>query len=787
MLKYVLTTVGFMALATSASAQDVTAAGGGEESAADAQTGIGDIVVTASRRSESVQRAALSIQAISSDAIARANIAKPEDLAAIAPGVQIGSAGAYAQAYIRGVGNFATNAFAESSVAFNLDGVYISRSWAIRGSFFDLDRVEVLKGPQGTLYGRNASGGAVNIITAKPKLDELGGFAEFQAGNFNLLQGTAALNVPLGDTLALRASGMVISRDGYLSDDYSDDETQAGRLQLLWKPNSDVSLLVSGQYQHIGGNGEGSTLQPQLPGDKWRGQTDPAVVELITGSLPLGPLLTFPKTDGYLDIDVYSLTAELNWYLGFATLTVLPAYREANQRSLHYNAGFPTQAAENNKQKSVEVRLGNDGDKLKWVLGAFYFDEITKNLPGQSDLLVNQGFSTQDTHNLNLNTRSYAAFGQATFSVTDSFRLTGGLRYTYERKRNDELLFSYGLPDPNTSACAPAAPGYANTFVPTAPFPPQFCRLDTVVNGQTVPGVSINNRQTYNSVTWKAGVEYDLAPQSMAYASVSTGFKSGGVYTAPPPNTFRPEKLTSYEVGVKNRFLDNRLQVNLEAFLWKYKDHQESFIGPTSIPGLFTFVTQNAGKATLYGADLDVVFKPTQADEFSFKIEYNKTKYDEFSFDWLQAVFGPPVTGCGVGPSQNGTDFVTIDCSGKSLIRAPLWSGTVGYNHTFDLGEHGTLNASADLQFASGTDLSIEFVDADRQEAYAIGNFDLTYTSGNGKWVVAAFVHNIWDEAVYNQTFHYPFAAPTAANPDGLFFGTVRPPRTFGAKVRVNF
>jgi iron complex outermembrane receptor protein len=198
MLKVLLSSVGLMALAsTAAAAQDAPAPAPAPAPAE--QAGINDIIVTASRRAENVQRAALSIQALSNETLERANISKPEDLAAIAPGVAIGSAGAYSQAYIRGVGNFATNAFAEGTVAFNLDGVYISRSWAIRGAFYDLERVEVLKGPQGTLYGRNASGGAINIITAKPKLGEMGGFVEGQVGNYDLWQGTAALNLPLGE------------------------------------------------------------------------------------------------------------------------------------------------------------------------------------------------------------------------------------------------------------------------------------------------------------------------------------------------------------------------------------------------------------------------------------------------------------------------------------------------------------------------------------------------------------------------------------------------------------
>jgi iron complex outermembrane recepter protein len=199
-MKYLLYSVSAWALATSAMAQDAprAAPGGAGDS-----IGLSEVIVTAARRAEDVQRAALSIQALSSDALTKGNITNPEDLNSIAPGVSIAATGAVPQVYVRGVGNYSANSYAEAAVAFNLDGVYISRPWASRGMFYDLERVEVLKGPQGTLYGRNASGGAINIITVQPKLGETSGFAELQVGNYNLVQGTAAVNVPLGDTLAL--------------------------------------------------------------------------------------------------------------------------------------------------------------------------------------------------------------------------------------------------------------------------------------------------------------------------------------------------------------------------------------------------------------------------------------------------------------------------------------------------------------------------------------------------------------------------------------------------------
>lgn len=159
------------------------------------------------------------------------------------------------------------------------------------------------------------------------------------------------------------------------------------------------------------------------------------------------------------------------------------------------------------------------------------------------------------------------------------------MRYTHECKSFEDFLLNYGLPNPVTHLCD------AGTSDPGSPYPPQFCRIDVDNTGAS------RSVHTYSAVSWKAGVEFDLADRSMAYANVSTGFKSGGFFSAPPPNSFRPEKLTAFAAGVKNRFLDNRLQVNVEAFYWRYKDHQETSVGPTSIPGFFALLTHNAERA----------------------------------------------------------------------------------------------------------------------------------------------------------------------------------------------
>ena len=735
------------------------------------QTGITEVVVTASRRAENVQRSALSIQAISADELTRKGLARPEDLSSIAAGVSVATGGNYVQTYIRGVGNYSADGYAEGAVAYNIDGVYVSRPWASRGAFFDLDRVEVLKGPQGTLYGRNASGGAINFLTAKPKLGQQTGFVELEAGNYDLMRGAAAVNMPIGDTLALRASGQIIDRDGYLSDGYDDDEEQSARLHLLWEPGSDLSVLLTGSYQHVGGEGAGSVVNPKLPGSQWRGVSDPAVQAIAAAEPGIGGLLTGFKNDGELDISVYSASAEINWNLGPATLTILPAYRDGKFSDRTYNPGFRVEDNVHDKQTSLEVRLGGDTGALKWVAGGYYFNEDQGDIDGRSILLALQGVNAQAI-GFSSNIRSYAAFGQATLSVSDAVRLTGGIRYTDERKEQDGLTKTYTFPNFSGPPC-----NGDFVFDPAPPQVPLFCRLDIPLVGDL----------TYKNVTWKGGFEYDVGPQSMLYANVSTGFKSGGFFAAPPPNTFRPEKLTAYETGIKNRFFDNRLQLNLEGFYWEYKDHQESHLGPTSVPGFFTFITENAGSAKSYGADLEVVAMPTRADQLSLKVQYNKSKYDSFTYSHPTAVFGPPATGCNVGPITNGTQ--AVDCSGFQLVRTPTWTGTAGYDHTFDLGSGATVVAGISTQFASSSYLSIDFLPSTKQSSYATADADLSYTTADEKLTVTAYARNVTNEGVLTNASRYPFvsSANPLADPDGLILAGIRPPRTFGGRVRYNF
>ncbi len=725
-------------------------------------TEVQDIVVTAQRRQESQQKSSVIVDVISSDRLARAGVTQPQALTSIVPGVQIGNVGPTTQVYIRGVGDFGSTAISNPAVAFNVDGIYVGRSQSLVSEFYDIARVEVLKGPQGTLYGRNASGGAINLITAKPDLSAVSGQVSAEIGNFNSQTFEAALNVPVSSTLAFRASGQIVSKGGYTSENFSDDEHQSARLKAYWEPSADVSLLINGSYGHVGGRGAGFVLLNRLPNTgKFLDGTSPEARAYIQAkqffALPPGAVTAPSPANAVQDLSFWNISAEFNWKLGFAELTVLPAYRDARMRNavmptFLFDTGaafgsFPIRP-ETSRQTSLEVRLSNNSDRFKWVAGGYYYneDQFVQNR-------VYAGYIQDVGQVSNLGTRSYAAFGQATLSLTNAIRIIGGARYTSDRR---------SLSNGATYSIAPVL---------------------TLLE-------KYQGSKTFQNVSWKAGVEADLAPDSMFFATASSGFKAGGfnqlvALTAPAgsnmASSFDPEKLTAFEVGVKNRFFDRRLQVNVEGFYWDYKDHQEAHVA-LSGQGVVGLSFENAGNATIYGGSADVVFKPFRSGTFHAAVEFVRSRYDDFSFLQNAAFLFPGSTGCAVLPTSiigPAGPVVQIDCSGNQVTRSPKWSGNAGYSQLFDLPGGDGLEATVDLVFASKRWLAADFLPIERADGYATIDASITYKAIAG-FSVTAFVRNLTDEAVYTGAQQGPYSP-------GVAVSSVGAPRLYGVRAEFRF
>lgn len=728
-----------------------------------ANNGLQEIIVTAQRREENLQKAAIAVSAVAGDTLTKQSITQATDLTRLVPSLQVAPAASFTQIYLRGVGTFGANAFAEQGVAFNLDGVYLSRPAAPAALFYDLERMEVLKGPQGTLYGRNATGGAVNLITAKPRLGEFGGFATAEYGNYNSVKGSGAVNLALGDNAAFRLSGQYAKRDGFYSDGYDDEDTQAVRGQFRFDSRDGFNMNLMVDYGHVGGQGSGGTIMPLLAGKRRLGPSDPAVVAAYLAQPPSAPVPQIrARNDGYQDNNYYGAAITANADLGFAKLTVIPAWRRTDLDFVSYASSFLIDVTEKSDQMSLETRLSNQSDKLKWVVGAYYFTEDTS-----AKQFFDQG-SNGTRINSELQTRSIAAFGEATLSLTDRFRVTGGLRYTKDNKQ--QVTEAHTLPFVG--------------FVP--PAFPRFIPIILDVRTDAVSNVD------FKKTTWKAGIEFDAGPRSLVYASVATGFKSGILYSALGDNASAPERLTAYTVGSKNRFFNNSLQFNVEGFYWDYKDQQVSHLAPVQVAStpfgpVFgpVFKTENAGSAKIYGFEAELLWQPTRNDLLTVNLQYLHTRYDELKYQ-AYSVTGPaPVIGCTVAPTaligaSPDARIYNVDCSGRPLVNAPRWALNAGYDHTFDLAGSGRIIAAVDTRVESSRYLSLDFLALGRQGSYMMSNARLTYETSSGKLAITAFINNLENEVVFSNSLQSPIKA-------GVIYNQLRPPRTYGVRGTVKF
>ncbi|PZU75328.1 MAG: TonB-dependent receptor [Rhizobium sp.] len=693
---------------------------------------IADIVVTANRRSETVQRSSLAIEVIGAEALR--GVSQASDLSAITPGVQIANAGNITQAYIRGVGSFVATGRQENAVAFSIDGVYLQTGTMISPAMFDLERVEVLKGPQGTLYGRNATAGAINLISASPKFDEIGGYVGAEGGNYDLRRFNGALNIPINDTLAVRAAFQKSDRDGYFTDGTNDEDSLVGRLKLLWQPSPAVRIGLTLEAGDMGGRGASTARLPVIDGNPWIGALDPRRLPFITPPLPL----IQPSYDNTL----YSATLQVDIDLPFATLTAIPAYRHEHYDQLTYGPGYRFTEDTKTVQKSLEVRLGNQTPELKWVIGGYVLDvdqALDYEVANAALLQANKIFIPGQA------TKTYAFFGELTYSLSDRLRAIAGLRYSNEKNRGDGTN--------NAAAYRGNSPAY----------------LPGVESGDFPFSASVKA----SALTYRTGLEFDVTQSSMLFATVSRGFKGGGWFPdrAGALDTFKPEKLDAFELGSRNRFLDNRLQLNLEGFYWKYHDQQQAYVGVTSL-GIPALITTNAGSSTIYGANVDLVWRLSDHDTFRGSVEYLHARYDTF----LRNTPAPALAGslCSTRPASSG---FTIDCSGVRLQRAPRFTGSAGYEHIFEINGGAKIVAGADMTFGTGRYLTLDFNPQSFDKGYALFNADLAYFAPQDRWSITTYIQNIGKTA---------FATGGGINVGNLN-ATINAPRTYGVRARYNF
>lgn len=769
-------------------------------------TGLAEIVVTAQRRVENAQRAAVAIDVVSPGELTRAGVVTATTLNATVPALTVQQGGgANTTFFVRGVGNFTNNGYSDPAIAFNLDGVYLGRPTSTTGTFFDLERIEVLKGPQGTLYGRNATGGAINVIPAKPKLGERSVSLSGGFGNYNAIDVEAAANLPIGDNAAFRLAGKIVNRDGYNQDGTSDEVGQAIRAQLLVRPSPGVTVRISGDYSHQGGRGVGGSYvgtENFTPGTPATATSPanytfaPANVDPYSGLLSRSGSAYFaqavipgtfinpaPLVRPYLNNTYWGLTGEVNADLAGGTLTIVPAYRHSKLDNLFNGPSFRGSLnRENDSQFSGEMRFqGPRVGPFDWLIGGYYFDETVK---GQYGINQYQIISFQD---FTSKTKSYATFGRVTAHLGDALRFVAAGRYTHDSKTfngsSDTLVeLCNNAPPPFGTGCfgGPSLPVVQTLAqvpgVPALPGPANAVPYGSAGNILFYIPNQVNAAISKGRVTYRLAAEYDVARASLLYASYETGYRSGGFSNAPGHETFAPEYVEAWTLGSKNRFFNSRVQLNIELFHWRYRNQQVSHYG-LDANNATNYFTENIGTSTIKGVDVEAQVLVTRNTRLSGTVQYLDAKATSYTYNTPRdAASPPPAVGCAVTPTTAGGAAVyAIDCAGKPSYNSPRWSLNGGIEQTIPLGDR-KLVLNGDARYRSNSVVGFEYLAQQNSGSFWTFDASATFGSTDERWSITGYIRNITSQAV-------PLFTQYVAPAGGVLSSVYAPPRTYGVRL----
>ena len=730
-----LSSIPVMALmATSAMAQQTTAAPTQAAATAPAQdeqpTGVEDIVVTAQRRNQNQQDVPISVTTVTAAAAERQGVTGTETLTAAVPALQFsrqtGNGGA---PFIRGVGSSESTAGAEGSVALYVDDVYVGSGAATLFDFNNIQSIEVLKGPQGTLFGRNATGGVVNIHTRlpsqTPSLDAKIGYGSYDAQTASLYATRG-----LSDTVAVNFSAAYRDQnDGFGHNLVNGEDTLLGhsrafRGQLLWTPSTATELLLTAEYSK-------------------RKDDIGMSVGIFPGTVAVGggtyvdPFGTFDTPGDSSLSETKGVSAKLRQDFGDLKFVSITAYRATHMDWRLDGDGSPTGAVNlairNNVDDdafSQEFQLQSpEGERFNWILGAYYYHAESSYSPngltGTTQAAVGgfrNLFSSQDLD-------SYSAFADGTYKLMEDTNLTVGIRYT-----TDEILGKF-----------------------------------TVVNGLGTT-VTPDSKRTFSSPTWRVVLDHKFTPNILGYASYSRGFKSGR-FNLTGAGSVEPEEIDAYEIGVKSDLFDRRLRINASTFYYDYRDLQVS----TVIPGGSQIL--NAASAKIKGADLDFNFVPNSYVNISGGLSLLDTEYVDFPAGPL-LVANPAV--CTPTPATTGTPtggFRTCpaDLSGNHLTRSPEW--TLSLLGTFTLPLDGGAELALNVSYYHNDGFFWEPDNHFAQPSYDLVGAGVTWTSPDQKYDVRVFGKNLLDEYYYN---YVSSGGLRAAFSPAM-------PRNFGIEVGVHF
>lgn len=697
----------------------------------------GDIIVTAQRRDERLRDVPISITALSAEQISRLHVDNVSRVELVTPGFTWGSQGSDSFPAIRGVRTSLVSAQNDPVIGFYIDGIYQSRTQQQSIPIFDVGRIEVQRGPQGTLYGRNTFGGNLSIVTQAPTDKEEAGITA-EIGNYNSARIDGFINLPISDTLQVRVAAVFQRHDGYVHSttagvELNDLDENAQRINVRWTPSSDLEVtLHAGRWRRddagagsYGYKVAGTLINPQTGYQSINGQPYAVNPSVPNGSPNVaGQDIGLPVTGGAWtndwDYQPFEHVAEdyvsgqIAYDLSGVTLrsitgyTHFTAHRSADndQSSKVFEAyGYGSGVQEPNTRSNSftqELQIASNGSTaLQWIAGAYYLhDDVFETY--QQKVTAPGATTGAYRGDAALKTDAFAGYAQGTYAIVpDLLKVIGGVRYSHEKK-------AFGFAD-----YADAAPGTYNFIIPYS---------------------TTSGAPSFDSWTWRGGVQVTPDRNTMVYATASTGFASGGVNDTggdpAVPASYAPQKVTAYEAGIKERLLNGKLDAELAVFWNDFSNLQINVYTPQ----LSYF--GSAGKARSKGAELTLRANPVRGLHIDATVAYLDAKYTSY------------ISGNNFYGLSNGADPVSVDLAGKRIPQSPKWKTTLSATYDIDLGAAGTLSPMGVWLHSSHYYTTDYNTVLDRQDGYDKFDASLRWSDARKKYFIEAFGANLTKEAV---------------------------------------
>lgn len=674
------------------------------------------IIVTARKRAESIQNVPVAVSAFDEKMLERNAIVSIDQVSQYTPNVvfvPLSISPTAVAPYIRGMGNFGQEPTQDPPIAISVDGVFLAHIAGSLLDVFDAAQVEILRGPQGTLQGRNSPGGAINVITRRPG-SEPGARFDASYGNYNDIQLKAAFELPVSDVVSTKFAVMARNSDGHVRNTTLDrrmsgHDSVAGRFGMLLKPVDDLEIYLTADYARD---------KSKQPGLRYVGSLPDSIPVACTLFGLCDPNPRYTSTADYdrdQDFESWGLTANADYETGPVTLSYVGGYRKVHD--IQFNdidaTGMPMFNIEGRdnetKQMSQEVRLSSTsrgpataGD-LDWVVGGFYMDADFTMVQNQRifDGVLTQAFRSQSL-------KSYAVFGHASFHITDSLSISAGGRQSWD----DKVLLTRPVGSPETGEFA----------------------------------------AKFDNLSVEAGAEYQFNPDAMLYARFSQGYRSGGINgqatTLAAVNSYGPEKVNAYEIGLKTQWLDRRLRLNLTAFRADYRALQRNIIILDENNQILSNI-ENSGKARMQGIEVEADGQPIDNVTIRASYGYLDSKYLDDAFRNFDVIYAPKHT------ASLGVDIEIPFHAHDANI---LFSGDVNYKSSFN---------------ATTNTLSVG-----HQSGYALVNGNISYRFNDNRYSIGIYGRNLTNS-------HY---LTTASDTGGLSNWIAEGPRrTYGVRLIAEF